>query len=150
MVDVSDPANPHRVRTHVTAGYAFDVYLSGSLAYIADGPGGLVILEFLGSSVVNESYVPATFFLSQNYPNPFNPVTTIPYQLPRSGNIELSICNLSGQKIRTLVKENKTAGQHQVQWNGKNDAGEAVASGVYIYQFIAGDFVQSRKLLLMR
>ncbi len=94
--------------------------------------------------------IPTEFSLKQNYPNPFNPTTAIGYDLPRVSDVHLTVYNMRGQKIRTLVNERQRAGFHSIQWDGKNDAAQAVASSVYVYQFIAGDFKQSRKLLLIR
>ncbi|MFQ5605004.1 MAG: S8 family serine peptidase [bacterium] len=93
---------------------------------------------------------PVRFYLNQNYPNPFNPATTIRYEIARDRHVQLVIYNLRGQKIRTLVDEKKIAGAHTIQWSGNNDAGTAVASGMYILLFQAGEFVQSRKLLLLK
>jgi predicted outer membrane repeat protein len=93
-----------------------------------------------------------TFFLSQNYPNPFNPLTTINYELPaRSAGgpitnyVELSIYNLLGKKVATLVNQKQAAGRYQVQWDGSG-----FASGVYYYRFSAGSFVETKKLVLLR
>ncbi len=101
------------------------------------------------------------FELSQNYPNPFNPTTAIRYQLPKSGSVELTIYNLLGQEIRKLVNENRIAGQYTVQWDGRDETGAAVASGVYLYRLKAGEpsggspgaaqgFVETKKMLLLR
>jgi hypothetical protein len=90
------------------------------------------------------------YTLNQNYPNPFNPETTISYNLPRAEHVLLRIYNLQGEKITTLVNELKSNGQHGISWDGKNMNGSAVASGVYIYRIMAGDFVQSNKMLLVR
>jgi flagellar hook assembly protein FlgD len=86
-----------------------------------------------------------------NYPNPFNPSTTIAYQLPNDGTfVHLTIYNILGQAVRTLVNMKQNAGSYQTVWDGKNDAGIAVPSGVYIYQLTSGDFVKARKLMLVR
>jgi len=90
------------------------------------------------------------FELFQNYPNPFNPETNIQYNIPKATNVSLEIYNTLGQKIRTLVKKKQTAGTYQVLWDGKDDEGKPVASGIYIYQIKAGDFVKARKMVLMR
>ncbi len=90
------------------------------------------------------------FALYQNYPNPFNPTTTISYQLPVSSEIELTIYNLLGQPIKTLVDSKQPAGTHKVQWDGKNDEGKEAASGVYIYRIQSDRFIQSKKMLLIR
>jgi hypothetical protein len=97
-----------------------------------------------------ESEVPAQFALSQNYPNPFNPITTIEFQLPRNSHVNLKIYDIQGRPVRTLLKREMEAGSHQVVWDGKDEAGNAAASGVYLYHFQAGSFVQTRKMLLVR
>jgi len=102
-------------------------------------------------AIKNKSHkIPLTFSLYQNYPNPFNPNTAIRYQLPRTERVEITIYNTLGQKIRTLVKKLQLPGTYQVVWDGKDDKGNPVASGVYMYQIKAGDFVKARKMVLMR
>jgi len=91
-----------------------------------------------------------SFILSQNYPNPFNPETEIRFQLPEARDVQLTIYNLKGQKIRTLVNAMKETGFHSVSWNGKDNVGNLVASGVYIYLLRAGGFVDAKKLTLLR
>lgn len=78
--------------------------------------------------------LPDKFVLEQNYPNPFNPTTEIRYELPEDSHVGLSVFNLVGQKISTLVNEQKAAGYHSAFWDGKDSFGNEVASGVYIYQ----------------
>jgi len=90
------------------------------------------------------------FALRQNYPNPFNPSTTIDYSLAKTSLVEIAIFDVNGRKIRTLVSEVKTQGAHKAVWNGKNDRGSSVASGVYFYRLIAGDFTQIKKMILLR
>jgi polyhydroxybutyrate depolymerase len=91
-----------------------------------------------------------TFHLSQNYPNPFNPETVIEYQLPRAADVEISIFNLQGQKIATLVQDYRTAGSHKIIWDGKDKSGQQVASGVYLYQLKTGKFMEMKKMMLLR
>jgi hypothetical protein len=100
--------------------------------------------QFVATSLEDLSAVP-TFQLFQNYPNPFNPTTMINYQLPITNYVKLSIYNLLGQKVVTLVNENQRAGYHQVEW----DASE-FASGVYFYLLKAGEFQDVKKLILLR
>lgn len=94
--------------------------------------------------------IPQRFSLHQNYPNPFNPSTEIRFDLSQSVEMELAIYNLLGQKIRTLLSERRAAGFHSVQWDGKNDAGIAVASGIYLYELRAGGFVETRKMTYLK
>ena len=91
-----------------------------------------------------------TFRLHPSYPNPFNSSTLIRYDLPAPGFVTLEIYNLLGQKVRTLVAEWKLAGSYQVRWDGTNDAGEMVESGVYVYRLNAGGWAEARKLILLR
>jgi hypothetical protein len=84
------------------------------------------------------------------YPNPFNPNTSIGYQLPENGAVSLKIYNLEGQLVRTLVQSPQTAGFHQVQWDATDDAGNAVAAGIYLCQMQAGVFRQTQRLVLLK
>ena len=94
--------------------------------------------------------MPATFALLQNQPNPFNPETEIQYELPRQSRVVLSVFNLLGQRIKTLVSGTYAAGMHSVRWNGTDDSGRLVPSGVYIYRMEAPGFVQKRKMTLLQ
>ncbi len=97
-----------------------------------------------------EENLPASFALHGNYPNPFNPATIIRYDLPRSVPVKLVIYNTLGKKIRTLIYGLETAGFKSVTWDGMNEAGVRVASGVYLYRLEAGDFTAKRSLTLMK
>lgn len=97
-----------------------------------------------------EASLPDRFELLRNYPNPFNPNTTIRYALPKAGRVHLTIYNLLGQKVRALVDEHRETGRWEVMWNGTNEFGKQVASGVYFYVLRTPDFQQSRKMLLLR
>ncbi len=93
---------------------------------------------------------PQRFELGQNYPNPFNPETTIEYALKENQFVSLKIYNTLGQEISTLVNEFQAAGYKTVIWNGMNETGAYVSSGVYIYRITAGEFAASRKMLFLR
>ena len=88
--------------------------------------------------------------LHQNVPNPFNPLTTIRYDLPANARVRLSIIDVAGRRVRTLVDEQQTAGSRSAIWNGRDDAGRAVASGVYFYVLDAGKERLTRKLVLLK
>jgi hypothetical protein len=94
--------------------------------------------------------LPAEYTLSQNYPNPFNPSTTINYQLPTASKVELSVYNLLGQKTATLVSGKQPAGYYRILWDGKNEFGRTVASGVYFYKIEAGSYVKVCKMLFLK
>ncbi len=103
------------------------------------------------TSISNNEYgVPEEFQLAQNFPNPFNPSTTIRYALKNDVQVELIIFNMSGQKVKTLVKAAQSTGFKRVVWNGLDDRGNTVPSGLYIYQLKAGGFVSSHKMLLLK
>jgi subtilisin family serine protease len=105
--------------------------------------------EMTTSSSVEEG-LPREFSVSPNFPNPFNPTTTIKYDLPASAPVELVVYSLLGGKVRTLISREMEAGYHQVDWDGKNDSGVPVTSGVYLYRFTAGDYLMIRKMILLK
>jgi hypothetical protein len=100
--------------------------------------------------------IPADYALQPNYPNPFNPQTTISYQLPLTSRVEIDIYNTLGQRVRSLVARQVAAGTHQVSWDGCNDTGQQLSSGIYIATFSARavnsdkQYQQSQKLLLTK
>ena len=98
--------------------------------------------------VAARSGKPANDALFENYPNPFNPSTTIRYSLGESRHAELAVFNSLGQKIRTLVDGKQSAGIHTVQWNGCNDSGQRVSSGVYFYRLRSGMYEKTMKMIL--
>lgn len=98
----------------------------------------------------NKTTVPGRFALNANYPNPFNPTTKITYEIPRESKVQLRVFNVLGQEIRTLVSEVQGAGKQTITWDGKNNAGQVVSSGVYVYRLEAGSFVKARKMMLMK
>jgi len=93
----------------------------------------------------NLESIPSEFALFQNHPNPFNPTTIINYQIPMTSNVELSIYNLLGQKVATLVNKKQQAGSYQVEWDASN-----FSTGVYLYRLSAEEFTATRKLILMK
>jgi hypothetical protein len=94
--------------------------------------------------------LPTTFDVAQNYPNPFNPTTTINYQVPQVSDVKLVVYNILGQKVRTLVNDRMEPGYHSVVWDGRNEDGRTVASGIYIYRFEANEFTKTLKLMLLK
>jgi len=98
----------------------------------------------------NNIILPREFSLDQNYPNPFNPTTTIKFALPKSSSVNLEIYNILGRKVTTLINDQLDAGFHTVKWNSTDSEGREVATGVYFYRLKAGDFVKSKKMLLLK
>jgi len=109
-------------------------------------------VEALTTNIVNymQKAIPTVYSLSQNFPNPFNPTTTISYSLPEAGNVELVIYNMAGQKVRTLVNSRQDASFYQIVWDGRNDSGSSVASGLYFYKLTAGHFSKIQKMTLVK
>jgi hypothetical protein len=106
-----------------------------------------------GSAVAeedNQDLLPKEFELSQNYPNPFNPTTVIDYALPTKADVNISIYNILGQRITTLVSGEKPAGYHSTVWNGTTADGSPAASGIYFYKIQAGEFNNTKKLMLLK
>ena len=106
-----------------------------------------------GATDVNDGHngnLPVRYELLNSYPNPFNATTIIPYALPRAGSVQLTIFNLTGQTVRTLIAGNAPAGRHSVAWDGTDDSGHPVASGIYMYRLIADDFDQTRRMILLK
>jgi photosystem II stability/assembly factor-like uncharacterized protein len=110
----------------------------------------LMIQENVTSVASSGSSLPTAFSLAQNYPNPFNPSTMIKYALPKNSDVKIVVYNAFGQQVRTLLDAKKEAGFHQIEWNGKNDAGHPVATGVYFYKLTAKDYVRTLKMLLVK
>ncbi len=98
----------------------------------------------------NSNSLPLSYSLYQNYPNPFNPTTNIKYTIPKGAYVKLVVYNILGKQIKTLVSTEQNAGTHIVQWNGTNDYGSKVASGIYFYRITAGDFVNVKKMILLK
>lgn len=94
--------------------------------------------------------VPLTYSLTQNYPNPFNPTTKIGFDLPAASAVDLRVYDILGREVRSLVNEVRDAGSFTVTWDGKNNAGRMVASGVYIYRLQAGSFTATKKMVMMK
>jgi hypothetical protein len=108
--------------------------------------------DFLGEGVakIAVSNLPTQFRLSQNFPNPFNPATTLEYDLPGNCDVTIKIYNILGQEVATLLNEQKEAGRYKISWDGQDKDGEKVSTGIYFYRIKAGDFEESKKLLLVK
>ena len=102
------------------------------------------------SDIISVSVGPRPFNLHQNYPNPFNPATTIGFYNPELQRVDLSVYDVQGHKIKTLVSGTREAGEHAAVWNGTNDEGHAVSSGVYFYSLKIGKAQSTKRLVLLR
>ncbi len=119
----------------------------GDEVYIDD----VVVRSTTPTAVENEPrQVPVSFNLAQNYPNPFNPSTEIVYSVPKSGHVNLAVYNVAGQKVRTLINARVSAGSHRVTFDGRDDSGRELSTGVYIYRLEAEGKVLQKKMTLMK
>lgn len=98
----------------------------------------------------NDDNLPKSFRLEQNFPNPFNASTTITYELAYPEKATLTIYNLTGRKIRTLSEGRKSAGQHRLVWDGKDENGDTVSSGIYLYRLTVGELTRVRKMMFVK
>lgn len=103
-----------------------------------------------GDAEEEKTNLPITYTLHQNYPNPFNPTTTIKYGLPQSAPVNLVIYDINGRDFWQHSESMQPAGWHQIQWNGRSSSGQLVSTGVYLYRLQAGEFVDVKKMVLMK
>ena len=106
----------------------------------------------LGASMENigNDPIPKIFSLHQNYPNPFNPVTSFRYDLPTDGLVNITIYDMMGRQVIELVNSSQTAGYKSISWNATNARDELVAAGLYLYTIEAGNFRQTKKMILLK
>lgn len=117
-----------------------------------DGPHCYTVVDpaQLGISSLAGDALPTRFDLGQNYPNPFNPTTELKFDVPSRSFVSISIYNVLGQQVRTLVNEELEAKSYVVDWDGTSDGGAKVASGIYFYRMEAGSFVETKKMMLLK
>ena len=108
----------------------------------------VVIREQLDAKI--ETILPERFTLHQNYPNPFNPVTTLRYDLPKNSLVTIIIYDMMGREVKTLINQTQDAGYRLIIWDATNDYGKPVSAGIYLYQIQAGEFVQTKKIVLLK
>jgi photosystem II stability/assembly factor-like uncharacterized protein len=114
--------------------------------WAVSGTGGIIVYnDILTGIIKNQNEVPANYSLSQNYPNPFNPSTKINFNLPKSGMVTLKIYDIIGSEVATLVNENLNAGSYNIDWNASS-----LSSGVYFYRIQSGNFVETKKMMLVK
>ena len=100
--------------------------------------------------LIDKDVIPLKYYLHQNYPNPFNPITTLRYDLPNEGLVKITIYDMLGNVVSNLVNTNQLSGHKLIQWNGTNNQGELVSAGVYLYKIQADDFVDTRKMIMLK
>lgn len=101
-------------------------------------------------SVVNNHLIPESFIMHQNFPNPFNPFTTLQYNLPENSLVNITIYDMMGREVRTLVNQVEDAGYRSIIWDATNKYGKPVSAGIYLYQIQAGEYIQTKKMILLK
>ncbi|MFH1700106.1 MAG: FlgD immunoglobulin-like domain containing protein [Candidatus Zixiibacteriota bacterium] len=146
----------NNLETGYYAALAFD---NGTTIYPSDGIELILANEIKSARLVigNKGYLedeevslPLRYALNQNYPNPFNPVTSIMFTIPEAGHVQLNVHNILGQLVKTLINSEMEKGEYTITWDGKDENGMAVASGIYFYRISANEFTHSRKMILLK
>jgi len=135
--------------------YSNDFTLAENSPAVGAGDGGSNIGAFgVGCtealSLIGTLPIPSEYNLMQNYPNPFNPVTTLHYNLPENSYVNVTVYDMLGREVKTLVNGTQEAGLKSIVWDAINDKGNPVSAGVYLYQIQAGEFIQTRKMVLLK
>ena len=178
VIDIGDPSRPQVLASLLMPTAARDVALTGDYAYVADSIFGLQVINIMdpenpglsdeniadsltlhyeldGNSKEAEikdkkEPIPTVFSCVQNNPNPFVKSTIINYGLPKDSDVILTVFNLAGQAVKTLINGQQSAGFRSVSWDGTNNAGVQVPQGVYFYVFKAGDYTKHHKMILLK
>jgi len=103
-----------------------------------------------GMGISEDAPIASSYELGQNYPNPFNPITTLRYDLPENGYVNITIYDMLGRQVKTLINQTQYAGYRSVIWDATNDYGKPVSAGIYLYQIQAGEYMQTKKMVLLK
>jgi surface protein len=106
--------------------------------------------EYCGQVSIDDETLPITFKLHNAYPNPFNPTTTIKYDLPEDAMVSITIYDVMGRRVKSLVNRDQTAGYRSANWDATNNVGEPVSAGMYIYTIQAGEYRKTKKMVLLK
>ena len=140
----------HEAGVELITGTWTIIATDGTLDTYADNGPFTLTIDGAQLNINDSDLAPESFALYANYPNPFNPTTTISYDLPEQAQVTLSVYDLLGKKIKTLVNQSQDAGDKTAVWDGTDELGRTVSAGVYLYQIQAGEFTQTRKMLLLK
>ena len=130
-------------------GLYFDVIF---LSYSGSNTGGGFSYSrmSINTMTINNEIIPKNYRLYQNYPNPFNPTTQIKYDLPEDAMVSITIYDMMGRIVSNLVSSQQNVGYKSIQWNATNNAGQPVSAGIYLYEIQAGEFRQTKKMVLLK
>ena len=118
-----------------------DLYIHNTLVMLSTGD---------DVSLADVTVMPEKFTLHQNYPNPFNPITTLRYELPEQTHVNITIYDMLGRKVKTILNEQQSPGYKQLIWDASNDYGKPVSAGIYLYQIQAGEYISTKKMVLLK
>ena len=138
---------------YIASGLEFNVEyfyrVSAFVEYFTDHSETIaIILDFVG--IHNNEAAPNNFALNQNHPNPFNPITTLKYDLPKDSFVSITVYDMLGNVVNNLVNANQSSGYKSIQWDATNNTGKPVSAGIYFYTIEAGDFVDTKKMILLK
>jgi len=159
IVDLSNPESPVEIAyydTYLPNEYGYEgcwsvfPYFESGKIIASDLQSGLFVLEYQQSVNIEKPNIPAGFNLKQNYPNPFNPTTRINYTIGMESFVNLTVFDVSGNFVKTLVNSHKPTGIHSLQWDGTNELDKKMPSGSYFIKIKTGEFTQSRKMILLK
>ena len=130
----------------------WDVSVRDSMVEVTSENGALTLGVNASAAVlsINGELSPEVFSLHQNYPNPFNPVTKLRYDLPENGHVNITIYDMLGREVKTLINQTQDAGYKSIIWDATNDYGKPVSAGIYLYQIQAGEYMQTKKMVLLK
>jgi len=149
---------PVRIVAMPNEGYQFvnwqgnsgDISNSDTILVVLIGDSTITAVFEPTVSVVDEVFIPTEYSLHQNYPNPFNPITTLRYDLPEQSMVNITIYDMLGRQVKKLINQTQNAGFKSVIWDATNDYGKPVSAGVYLYKIQAGDYSQTKKMVLLK
>jgi len=130
----------------------WDVSVRDSMVEVTSENGALTLGVNASAAVlsINGELLPEVFSLHQNYPNPFNPVTKLRYDLPENSHVNITIYDMLGRQVKTLINQTQDAGYKSVIWDATNDYGKPVSAGIYLYQIQTGEYMQTKKMVLLK
>ena len=150
--DIDGEAQGDYSGTSVSMNSAGDRVAIGALLNdgTASNAGHVRVYSLAELFIDSQQLLPDKFTLDQNYPNPFNPITTLRYELPENGLVNITIYDMVGRQVKTLVNQRQDAGYRSVVWDATNDNGKPVSAGIYLYQIQAGGNMQTKKMVLLK
>ena len=123
--------------------FCIDLFIVGSND---NTPNTIVV----GTLAIDGDLIPVEFALRQNYPNPFNPITTLRYDLPEQTHVNITVYDMLGRKVRTILNQQQDPGYKSLIWDATNDYGKPVSAGIYLYQIQAGEYISTKKMVLLK